>query len=100
MPHLVLHRVRVVCDAAAGRLRRLAADRAFAQSLLGVSCAALICIGTLLSRSTPLATVGMFVVGFVVLFSGIVSSVIASATTPLLLSFILPVTVPGSVADS
>ncbi len=74
-------------------------DRAFAQSLLGVSCAVLICIGTLLSRSTPLATVGMFVVGFVVLFSGIVSSVIASATTPLLLSFILPVTVPGSVSQ-
>jgi hypothetical protein len=41
----------------------------------------------------------MFVVGFVVLFSGVISSVIASATTPLLLSFILPVTVPGPASQ-
>jgi len=74
-------------------------DRVRAQTLLGLSCAVLICFGTLLSRSTALATIGMFVAGFVVLFSGIVSSVIASATTPLLLAFILPVTVPGPVSQ-
>jgi Fusaric acid resistance protein-like len=70
-------------------------DRVRAQTLLGLSCALLICVGTLVSRSTVLSVVGMFLVGFAVLFSGVVSSVIASATTPLLLSFILPVTVPG-----
>ena len=74
-------------------------DRARAQTLLGLACAALICVGTLLSRSTVLAAIGMFAVGFAVLFSGIVSSVIAGATTPLLLSFILPVTVPGPVSQ-
>ncbi len=41
----------------------------------------------------------MFIVAFVVLFSGVVSSVIASATTPLVLSFILPVTVPGPASE-
>jgi hypothetical protein len=74
-------------------------DRLRSQSLLGLSCATLICVGTLVSRSTVLATIGMFLVGFAVLFSGVVSSVIASATTPLLLSFILPVTVPGPVSQ-
>jgi len=74
-------------------------DRIRAQSLLGLSCAVLICFGTLLSRSTALAAIGMFVAGFVVLFSGIVSSVIASATVPLLLAFILPVTVPGPLSQ-
>jgi len=74
-------------------------DRLRAQTLLGVSCAVLICFGTLLSRSTALAVIGMFVIGFVVLFSGVVSSVIASATTPLLLAFILPVTVPGPLSQ-
>lgn len=74
-------------------------DRVRAQTLLGLSCALMICLGTLASRSTALSVIGMFVVGFVVLFSGVVSSVIASASTPLLLAFILPVTVPGPVAQ-
>jgi uncharacterized membrane protein YccC len=74
-------------------------DRIRAQTLLGLSCAALICLGTLVSRSTLLSVILMFIVGFGVLFSGVVSSVIASATTPLLLSFILPVTVPGAISQ-
>jgi hypothetical protein len=74
-------------------------DRVRAQALLGLSCAVLICLGTLVCESTVLSVAGMFIVGFVVIFSGVVSSVIASATTPLLLSFILPVTVPGPVSQ-
>jgi hypothetical protein len=70
-------------------------DRLRSQALLGLTCAVFVCLGTLVSQSTALATIGMFIVAFAVLFSGIVSSVIASATTPLLLSFILPVTIPG-----
>jgi hypothetical protein len=70
-------------------------DRLRSQTLLGVTCSVFICLGTLVSRSTALATIAIFVIAFAVLFSGIVSSVIASATTPLLLSFILPVTIPG-----
>ena len=41
-----------------------------AQTLLGSRAPLLICLGTLVSRSTVLAAVGMFVVGFAVLFSG------------------------------
>jgi len=74
-------------------------DRLRSQALLGVTCALFICLGTLVSQSTALAAIGMFIVAFAVLFSGVVSSVIASATTPLLLSFILPVTVPGSASQ-
>ena len=74
-------------------------DRLRAQASLGIACAAMVCLGTLVSRSTVVAAIGMLVVGFVVLFSGVVSSVIASASTPLLLAFILPVTVPGPVSE-
>ena len=38
-------------------------DRLRAQALLGVACAVLICLGTLASRSTPVAVATMFVVG-------------------------------------
>jgi hypothetical protein len=74
-------------------------DRLRSQALLGFTCAVFVCLGTLVSQTTVLAAIGMFVVGFAVLFSGVVSSVIASATTPLLLSFILPVAVPGPVSQ-
>ena len=40
----------------------------------------------------------MFVVGFLVLFAGVVSSVLAAASTSILLSFILPVALPGGPA--
>ncbi len=70
-------------------------DRLRAQASLGIACMVMISLGTLASRSTVVATIGMFVIAFVVLFSGVVSSVIASASTPLLLAFVLPVTVPG-----
>src|SRR5450755_323432 len=74
-----------------GRLReRLAAQ----VSLIGVG-AVFICIGTLASRTVWLAAIGMGVAGFAVLFAGVVSSVLASASTSLLLGFILPVTLPG-----
>ena len=41
----------------------------------------------------------MAIVGFCVVFSGVVSSVIAGATTPLLLAFILPVSIPGPISQ-
>ncbi len=74
-------------------------DRARAQLTLGVACCVLICLGTLASQSTPVAVIAMAIVGFVILFAGVVSSVLASATTALLLSFILPVSLPGPVSE-
>ncbi len=68
-------------------------DRLAAQTVLGAAGAALIAAGTAVSRVTWAAVGAMAVVGFTVLFSAAVSSVLASATTSLLLSFILPVSI-------
>ncbi|WP_326835533.1 FUSC family protein [Amycolatopsis rhabdoformis] len=73
-------------------------DRVFAQGALVVAGAALVSLGTLVSRTVWLAAVTTVVVAFVVLFAAVVSSVLASATTSLLVSFILPASLPGSLA--
>ena len=70
-------------------------QRLEAQVALAVAGAVLVCIGTLCSRSTALAVAGMALVGFAVTFAGVVSSELASATTSLLLAFILPVSLPA-----
>ncbi|MEV2211551.1 FUSC family protein [Streptomyces sp. NPDC050997] len=69
-------------------------ERLRAQAGLAVAWAVLICVGTLVARLTWLAVVTMLLVGFVVLFSGVVSSVLAGSSTALLLGFVLPVTTP------
>jgi uncharacterized membrane protein YccC len=74
-------------------------DRVLAQSALVVACAVLIGLGTLASRWAVVAAVAMGVVGFAILFAGVVSSVLAGATTSLLLAFILPVSLPGPVSS-
>jgi hypothetical protein len=74
-------------------------DRLQAQATLAVAGAVLVCLGTLASRSTPLAALAMALVAFAVLFAGVVSSVLAGATTSLLLAFILPVSIPGPVSS-
>ncbi len=77
-------------------------ERLQAQATLGVACCVLIALGTLASRTTWLAAVAMAVVAFGVLFAGVISSVLAGATTSLLLAFILPVSLagpPSSIPD-
>jgi len=76
-----------------------ALHRAQAQVTLAVACAVLIVLGTLASNSVVLAVGGMAIVAFAVLFSGVVSSVIAGASAPLLLAFILPVSVPAPASQ-
>jgi uncharacterized membrane protein YccC len=66
---------------------------------LALAWAVLICVGTLVARTTWLAVTITVVVGFLVLFSGVVSSVLAGATTALLLAFILPVTSPAPLSQ-
>jgi uncharacterized membrane protein YccC len=73
-----------------GRLR--------SQATLVVACCVLICLGTLVSQSAWLAAVTMAAVGFVVLFVGVVSSVLAGASTALLLAYVLPATLPGPMS--
>jgi uncharacterized membrane protein YccC len=70
-----------------------------AEAALAVAGGSLVCVGTLSSRSTVLAAAAMAVVGFGVLFAGVVSSVLAGSTTSLLLAFILPVSLPGPVSS-
>jgi len=59
----------------------------------------LVAIGTLLSPVPWLAVAGMAVVGFLVLFCGVLSAAIAGAARAALLAFILPVMVPATIAD-
>jgi Fusaric acid resistance protein-like len=74
-------------------------DRLLAQGGLAVTGAVFVCVGTLASRATWLAAVAMAIVGFTVIFSGVVSSVLASASVSLLLAFILPVSLPGPASQ-
>jgi uncharacterized membrane protein YccC len=74
-------------------------DRLQAQAALAVVGALSVGLGTLASREAWLAAVAMTVVGFGILFVGVVSSVLAGATTSLLLAFILPVSLPGNPSD-
>jgi uncharacterized membrane protein YccC len=68
------------------------------QLALAVACAGLIALATVVSRWTWPAAATTGVVAFGILFAGVASSVLASATQPLLLSFILSVCLPGTVA--
>jgi uncharacterized membrane protein YccC len=70
-----------------------------AQAALAVTGAVFVCLGTLVSQSAWLAAVAMVTVAFGVLFAGVVSSVLAGATTSLLLAFILPVSLSGPVSS-
>jgi uncharacterized membrane protein YccC len=74
-------------------------NRLQAQTALAAVGAVFVCLGTLASRSAWLAAAAMACVGFGVLFAGVVSSVLAGATPALLLSFILPVSLPGPASS-
>ena len=74
-------------------------ERLQAQAALALAGGVLVCLGTLVSRDVWLAVVTMALVGFVVIFVGVVSSVLAAASTSLLLAFILPVTIVAPVSS-
>jgi uncharacterized membrane protein YccC len=74
-------------------------ERLQAQVALALAGAVFVCLGTLVSRSPWLGALTMTVVAFGVLFAGVVSSVLASATLSLLLAFILPVSLAGPVSS-
>ena len=74
-------------------------DRVQAHLALAAVGAVFVCLGTLASRNAWLAAAAMAVVGFGVLFAGVVSSVLAGATTSLLLAFILPVSLAAPASS-
>ena len=73
-------------------------ERLEAMTALGVAGAVLVVVGTLASSWAVVAALAMAVVGFGVLFSGVVSSVLAGSSTSLLLAFVLPVATPAPVS--
>ncbi|MGW7685325.1 FUSC family protein [Kribbella sp. NPDC054772] len=75
-----------------------AAQRIRAQIQLALAWLVLVSLGTLASQSMWSAIVATAVVGFSVLFSGVVSSVLAGASTSLLLAFILSVATPAPMS--
>ncbi|HEY4396445.1 MAG TPA: hypothetical protein VGO28_02110, partial [Acidimicrobiia bacterium] len=84
----------VFADFSGPRRARLAA-----YSALLLTGAVLIPIGTLCSHSAAFAAVVMALVGFVVLFSGIINGYFAAGTTAALLSFILAAMVTANAQD-
>ncbi|MFI5695018.1 FUSC family protein [Kribbella sp. NPDC051586] len=69
-------------------------QRLRAQVQLAFAWLVLVSLGTLAGQATWSAIVGTVVVGFAVLFVGVVSSVLAGASTSMLLAFILSVATP------
>ncbi|MFP3713070.1 FUSC family protein [Puerhibacterium sp. TATVAM-FAB25] len=70
-------------------------QRLQAQAALGAAGVGLVCLGTLTSAHPWLAAVGMLAVGLPILFAGVVSSILASATPALLLAYVLPACLPA-----
>ena len=73
-------------------------QRIRAQVQLAVAWLVLVSLGTLAGQSAWTAISATVVVGFAVLFSGVVSSVLAGASTSLLLAFILSVATPAPLS--
>lgn len=73
-------------------------QRIQSQTALALVGAVFICIGTAASVTPWIGAISMAVVGFGVLFAGVVSSTFAAASTALLLAYILPVSVPAPVS--
>jgi uncharacterized membrane protein YccC len=70
-------------------------SRLLAYLTLGAAGAANIVIGTLCSRNALLAAAAMAVIGFAILFSGVINGYFAAASTSALLTFILAATIPA-----
>jgi len=66
---------------------------------LALAGAATISLGTLCADSTALATVAMFVVGFGILFAGVLNGYVAAAQPAAILSFVLALMVPADAAQ-
>lgn len=74
-------------------------SRALAYLGLWAAGLVLITLGTLSSEHTWIATGAMAVIGFIVLFAGVVNGYIAAAGTSALLAFILSVMVPAGASE-
>jgi uncharacterized membrane protein YccC len=73
--------------------------RLVANLCLAGAGAGLVALGTLTSGDAWLGAATMAVVGFLVLFSGVIDGYFAAASAAAILAFVLSTTVPGSVDD-
>jgi uncharacterized membrane protein YccC len=73
-------------------------SRFIAYLSLAVSGAVLVVVGTLCSRSDWLAAAAMAVVGFGILFSGVINGYFAAGGTAAILAFVLPVAIPAPIS--
>ena len=73
-------------------------SRFVAYVVLAFVGAANIVVGTLCSRNAWLAAGAMAVVGFVILFSGVINGYFAAGATSAILTFVLPVTIAAPVS--
>jgi uncharacterized membrane protein YccC len=102
----VLHAPTVATFAAFGAFAMLllvdftgsTVQRLRAQVALTVAWLVLVSLGTLAGQNVWIAVAATLVVAFVILFSGVVSSVLAGASTSLLLAFILSVATKAPAA--
>ncbi len=65
---------------------------------LAITGAALVVIGTLCSRNAWLAAAAMAVVGFAILFSGVINGYFAAGGAAAILSFVLAVSIPAPLS--
>ena len=72
-------------------------SRFIAYLSLGISGAVLVPVGTACSGNAWLAAAAMAVVGFVILFSGVINGYFAAGGTAAILVFVLSVSVPAQV---
>lgn len=73
--------------------------RLIAYGTLAVICSGLIALGTAISHHAILAAVVMAIVGFLILFAGVLNGYFAAAASAALLTYILPAMVPADVSD-
>ena len=77
-----------------------ARSRLLAYLSLAAGGAVLTVVGTACSRSPWLAAAAMLVVGFLILFSGVINGYFAAAGTAAVLVFVLSVTVPAPMSET
>jgi uncharacterized membrane protein YccC len=75
------------------------AERLLAYAALTLVCTATISLGTLCSHTTWLAVAVMLVVGFAILFAGVIDGYVAAASLVLILTFVIAAMVPASAGE-
>ena len=70
-----------------------------AYAVLAIGASGLIALGTLCSNTPVPAALAMFVVGFAILFSGVLNGYFAAGSLAALLTYVLPALVPADASD-